>query len=54
MGQPKENGENKWISGGLNQGARWTNLRKKVKTNGFVGTKTGVGVGQPKGKRENK
>ena len=46
--------ENKWISKGLNQGAGWANLRKKEKTNGLVGAKTGGGAGQPKEKRENK
>ena len=30
------------------------NLRKKEKTNGLVGSKTGGGEGQPKEKRENK
>ena len=43
--------ENKWKSRGLKQGAGWANLRKKEKTNGLVGAKTGVGgEGQPKKK----
>ena len=29
------------------------NIRKKEKTNGLVGAKTGGGMGQPKEKREN-
>ena len=31
---PKEKRENKWISRGLKQGARQTNLREMEKTNG--------------------
>ena len=46
MGQPKEKRENKWISRGLKQGARQTNLREKEKTNGLVGTKN-RGLGRP-------
>ena len=37
VGQPKEKIENKWVSRGLKQGARRTNLREKEKTNGLVG-----------------
>ena len=54
MSQPKGKSENEWISRGLKQGARRTNLREKEKTNGLVGTKTGGREGQPKEKRENK
>ena len=43
-------GENKWISRGSKQGARRANLRKKEKTNGLVGSKTGGGEGHPKEK----
>ena len=39
VGQPKEKIENKWISRGLKQGARQTNLREKEKPNGLVGAK---------------
>ena len=53
-GQPKEKRENKWISRGLKQGVRQTNLREKKNTNGLVGAKTGGGVSQPEEKRENK
>ena len=52
-GQPKEKRENKWISMGLKQGARQTNLREKEKTNGLVGA-INLGPGEPAyGKREN-
>ena len=54
MGQPQEKRENKWISRGLKQGPRQTNLREKEKTNGLVGAKTGGGAGQLKDKREKK
>ena len=40
-GQPREKRENKWISRGLKQWAGQANLRKKEKTNGLVGAKTG-------------
>ena len=53
MGQPKEKRENEWISRGFKQGAGQANLRKKEKTNGLVGAKTGDGEGQPKEKSEN-
>ena len=55
MGQPRQKGENEWISRGKKQGAGQTNLRKREKTNGLVGAKIkGVRAGQPKEKRENK
>ena len=50
MGQPKQKGENEWISRNKKQGAGQTNLRKREKTNGLVGAKTGGRVGQPKEK----
>ena len=53
-GQSKEKRENKWISRVFFQWAEKANLRKKKKTNGLVGSKTGGGEGQPKEKRENK
>ena len=39
---------------GYKEGAGRANLRKKEKTIGLVGSKTGGGEGQPKEKRENK
>ena len=38
---------------GSKQGAGRANLRKREKTNGLLGLKTGGGLGQPKEKREN-
>ena len=46
-GQPKERRENELIRKDLKQGAGWSNQRKKEQTNGLVGAKTGVEVGQP-------
>ena len=52
MSQPKEKGENKWISRGLKQGAGRANLRKKEKTKRLVGQQTNRGGGQPKENRQ--
>ena len=40
------------ISRGSKQGARRANLRKREKTDGLLGLKTGGRVDQPMGKRE--
>ena len=40
------------ISRGSKQGAGQANIRKREKTNGLLGLKTGGGAGQPKEKRE--
>ena len=54
MCQPKEKRENEWIRRGLKQGAGRANLKKKQKTNGLVGAKTGGRAGQLKEMRINK
>ena len=41
------------ISRGLKQGAGRVKLRKKEKTYGLAGAKTGGGIGQPEERREN-